>query len=762
MPTRALLIEVTLLDARYHGVGDWPPAPWRLFQALVAGAYGGQWAAEDMAEKEAAFTWMESLSPPHIAAPSGHLGSGMLHYVPNNGLDAKGGDPARVAEMRVPKRVRPRLLDGQTLLYAWPFDQGAEHAARIAALASRLHMLGRGIDPAFARAEMLDWTTAEERLRQHGGAIARPTGGGAGADDPGCPIPGSLASLKARHDAARRQYQPGKEGRTLTLNFARPPKPLFQPVAYDRPPARLLCELRRSNGRFAAQPMHKVVDLTTRIRDLAAALLKARLPDRADSIDRVLVGRDAGPADKDRRVRLIPLPSIGMAHTDASIRRLLVEVPPDCPLPRDEVLAVFAGLDMAINPQTGEIAADGDDVTLVPAGAADGMAGHYGLSQPGQGNGGHRDWISITPLSLPAPRRRMDADRLRHRDEAVRQAEAKKGTERLAEETQARSAVLEACRHAGIDPRLVLSIGVQREPFFAKGETAELFANPPRFSRHSLWHVALTFARPISGPLLLGNGRWLGLGLMAPAPSATMAVNADALFYTLLPDCRPPVLQRAAATQAVRAALMSLARDARGGVPTLFSGHEDGPGPAQSGNHRHIYIALLDKDGDGLLDQVQVIAPWRVDRSAADTNTAERQSFARVTAQLALVRAGAVGLLSLTPPQPLPVETGTVWTSQTRYRPTRHPRGHTDPAAFIAADVRGELSHRGLPAPVDIQVTDILSGPRAGLSARLTLRFAQPVTGPILLGRDAHRGGGMLGVRANVPSDGPPPSPLAS
>ena len=46
MASRALLIEVRLLDGRYHGAGDWPPAPFRLFQALVAGAYGGRWRAE--------------------------------------------------------------------------------------------------------------------------------------------------------------------------------------------------------------------------------------------------------------------------------------------------------------------------------------------------------------------------------------------------------------------------------------------------------------------------------------------------------------------------------------------------------------------------------------------------------------------------------------------------------------------------------------------------------------------------------------------
>src|SRR5579885_2162377 len=34
----ALVIYVRLHDGRYHGGGDWPPSPARLFQALVAGA----------------------------------------------------------------------------------------------------------------------------------------------------------------------------------------------------------------------------------------------------------------------------------------------------------------------------------------------------------------------------------------------------------------------------------------------------------------------------------------------------------------------------------------------------------------------------------------------------------------------------------------------------------------------------------------------------------------------------------------------------
>jgi len=103
MAARALLLTVRLLDARYHGVGDWPPAPFRLFQALVAGAYGGRWRAEpeDMQQqKYAAFAWLERLDPPHIAHPTKLDGRGTIYFVPNNDLDAVGGDPQRVAEIR--------------------------------------------------------------------------------------------------------------------------------------------------------------------------------------------------------------------------------------------------------------------------------------------------------------------------------------------------------------------------------------------------------------------------------------------------------------------------------------------------------------------------------------------------------------------------------------------------------------------------------------------------------------------------------------
>ena len=61
-------------------------------------------------------------------------------------------------------------------------------------------------------------------------------------------------------------------------------------------------------------------------------------------------------------------------------------------------------------------------------------------------------------------------------------------------------------------------IRVQREPFEANGERAETFAEGKRFSKHRLWHVEIEFHEGIPGPLVIGDGRFLGLGIMAPVP----------------------------------------------------------------------------------------------------------------------------------------------------------------------------------------------------------------------------------------------------
>jgi CRISPR-associated protein Csb2 len=74
----SLLISIRFHDGRYHGSGEWPPSPARLFQALVAGAARGESLSEFAME---AFRWLEGLDPPAIAAPSAYAGQGFKNFV---------------------------------------------------------------------------------------------------------------------------------------------------------------------------------------------------------------------------------------------------------------------------------------------------------------------------------------------------------------------------------------------------------------------------------------------------------------------------------------------------------------------------------------------------------------------------------------------------------------------------------------------------------------------------------------------------------
>jgi CRISPR-associated protein Csb2 len=201
-----LLISVRFHDGRYHGSGEWPPSLARLLQALISGAARGENLPERVAE---AFEWLEGLGAPTIAAPSAYDGRSFKTFVPNNDLDAVGGDSARIREIRTAKIIRPRYFDAPIpLLYAWTFEQSAdaERPARMMCeIADNLYQLGRGVDMAWAKGEVINEVEAEARLCGHGGVVRRPCEGGTGAPL-SCPQPGSLASLMKRFTLTRKRF----------------------------------------------------------------------------------------------------------------------------------------------------------------------------------------------------------------------------------------------------------------------------------------------------------------------------------------------------------------------------------------------------------------------------------------------------------------------------------------------------------------------------------------------------------------------------
>ncbi len=716
---RSLLIAVRFHESRYHGQEDrfngadgWPPSPGRLFQALVAGAARG---ARLFMEDEQALKWLERLDPPRIAAPAVRYGRAVKLFVPNNDLDSVGGDPARVSEIRVPKQWRPCFFDPhEPVHYVWDFESGAAEATRICAIAERLYQLGRGIDMAWASGQVLERNEVEALLESHSGSIRRPRGAGETAT----PHSGTLDSLVNRYQGKRRRLTTVGTGRKSRQLFTQPPKASFRRTGYDTPSRCLHFELRGPEGGFAPRPLASAAPLITGLRDAAAERLRKSLPEKSALFERLIIGRGAGPADLAQRIRLIPIPSIGAPHTDPSIRRIMVEIPPDCPVRLDDLEWAFAGL-RSYNSRTGETW-PGSLVSTSDSQMADrfGQVSHV--------------FQSISPMALPKAQRRR-----------IGTAGEKIAEERSQEEERAVGAVVQALRHTGLRTR-PSEIHVQREPFQRRGVRAELFADGSRFSKHDLWHVQLRFREPVLGPLLIGDGRFCGLGLMAPKSD----VSHDAVAFSIAVERSIATADAAPLLHAVRRALMALSRDDNGHVPRLFSGHEREGAPARSGGHEHAFLAVDDAEGNGRIDRLIVAAPWVCDRTT-EGRREDRVCFEDVVTTLTHLRAGRLGVLTLGPASALAdgdplVGPSRVWETRTVYRPTRHAGRGKDLGAAVVRDVIAECERRGLPKP-EGEVLKLSAGPNGGgITTRLRLRFAVAVEGPIMLGRDSHSGGGLF------------------
>lgn len=721
---RALVVTARFFDGRYHGEPEWPPAPARLFQALVA---GGARAGQLEGKNVAALEWLEGLPPPSIAAPIVWAGQAVKLWVPNNDLDAKGGDPGAVPDLRVGKRVRPRIFDRRVpLVYAWTFldPEDETHAVRVCEMARELYQLGRGVDMASATGRLMDHAALARLFDDHPGTVHHPSPVAIGRGlTLACPERGSLSSLDVRHEAWLNRFQRQGQGRKAIEVFQQPPKPRFASVAYDVSAARGLFDLRpvREMDAFSATPLARIGPLTEALRDHAAARLAAALPGAKVDIERALIGRaveGVASVPAERRVRIVPLPSIGHEHADRGVRRVLVEVPSGNPLRADDVLWAFSGLALSTPVGAEVVVTRTDDLRMLE---------RYGA---GAGNERYRRWRTVTPAVLPAARRRIEPSR--------RSEEAKPSAERVAEEARAVHAVAQALRHAGIRAPAT-RIRVQREPFARKGTRAEAFARGTRFPKERLWHVDVTLRDAVPGPLVIGNGRFLGLGVMESAedPSAAFAFR---ITGGLAANASPLAI-----ADALRRAVMARFQKQLGAkrrLPEFVTGH-DAEGRPTQGSSRLTFA--YDPDGERLL----VVAADTLRRGRASSS--ERR-YLRVLAtaleNFTLLRAGRAGRLVLAREDldldcdPL-FAPSTRWTSRTPYAVNRH-LDRADARAAVAADVQESLRAAGLPK-ARVHVRDAWAESGAGLMGTVMIEFDMAVPGPLIFGRTRFKGGGVFG-----------------
>lgn len=709
--SRALLLQVFWADGRYHGAGHWPPAPGRVFQALVAGAGPRQDLPNDVQE---ALRWLESLPAPVMHAPRALAGQEVQLYVPNNDLDTQGGDPQKIGEIRVGKKVKPWLFDARIpISYVWTFEAHEEsdkQATKICELARSLYQLGRGVDIASANARILAPSVAFEVLRNLPGEILRPTGRSLSGVDFGetfsldVPVPGTLASLVARYAANAQRFGLDKTGKKAIPTFTQPPAAQFISLPYGAGRARVVFELRdvreRNEGKFAPWRLEYAVELVRRIRDSVVERLHKALPeDRRNDIERALVGRPvAGRAiSAEQRVRIIPVPSIGHEHVDRSIRRILVDIPADCPVGLEDVLWAFSSLSL-LNAETGE------ELALLVAAENRDMLAHYG------DRAASRKWRTVTPMVLGE-------------QYGVRGA--------IPEKLDV--AIADALRYEGVGAR-PMRVTAQKTPFDKNGERAEIFAveKDARFTDEKLWHVEVTLDRAVRGPLLLGDGRYFGLGLLAPVSGLE-----GLLSYSLSGFMAP--FELSVMAHSLRRAVMSrCGKQNDGKLNAYVHGHE---GSEKAKNTPHLYFHY-DPEGRHLW----ILAPHIVERR--DASFDEREQWQKVVQALdgfSQLRAGPAGVLDVRPrivdgDEPI-LEAAHCWESLTTYVVNRH-RDLGDAYAAVKEDVRQSLEDGGFPeAEIEVLVCFAHAG---GIGARVRLTFAVAITGPILLGRTRYMGGGMF------------------
>jgi CRISPR-associated protein Csb2 len=710
--------------ARYHGTWqgapEWPPAPARVFQALVAGGARGNMLPEDLVS---ALEWLETLSPPVIAAPRAHQGERVDVFVPNNDADAL-ADPLDVSSIRTKKTVHPTLLEGAVpFLYVWALPEAPLHVTTIIEAANDIYQLGRGVDMAWAAGEVLDDDGLERRLRAHAGTVHRPEVNVSGRTLP-CPAPGSLDSLLQRHRATKLQVE--GQGRLTTVLFLNAPKPRFLSVVYQRTRYRVIYELRDRQDDTKVWPwaLHRATSLVEALRDGAAERLRQGLPAEHAAIERTLIGRKADgsdPAPTEQRVRIIPLPSIGHEHVDRAIRRIVLDVPSGAPLRAVDVEWAFSGLE-AINPETGVVGP-----FVLGRSDADNMVRHY--------SGPARRWRTVTAVALPENARR------RRIDPARRKEEPKNASERAAEEDRAVAAVHVALRHADVRATAI-EVHVQREPFEGRGARAEAFAEGTRFPKERLWHVELELDRAVEGPLVIGDGRFLGLGVMAPVTEPRETVRHSGFIG--FEAGREANDDATALATALRRAVMARVQARLGAAPLgrFFSGHEEDGTRVVSDHASHLAFQW-DPIGRRLL----VIAPHWLDRR--EPLFGERRALAILDEALedfTELRAGSAGRFALRR-QPIGSEDRLLvasmsWRSVTPYAVTRHKK-HTTATEVLAEDAAAECRRQGLPSP-KVTVLDAHGVPGRGLEGRVRLDFAVAVRGPVILGRTRYLGGGLF------------------
>lgn len=469
---------------------DWPPQPDRIFSALVAA-----WAARGCREDERdALQWLERLPPPRIAAAEIAVRVAPWSFVPMN--DPRSGRSGDVAVLPGRRSRQPRRFPA-----AIPSDP-------------RLSLVWQDADPDPAIMAALDALARDTASVGHSASLTRcrfhrePP--------PGVTIaplrrvyPGRLQELVDAFSAGRRP-SPGADVERERPVEAPPPSPtgLFS----DR---WIVLEYLPPEGRGDDVAAGGMPDL--RAAPLVSKLIRATLMagyqriGRGDAIPEVISGHRAdGSPSSEPHLAVVPLPFFRHRHADGRVMGFAL-VPakdsdglkPGSPAETDfhRALAAVSPFAAAEGCRVMQVRGDGVALRLSPT------------EQP--------EAASLRPQSFFAPAGAFATVTPIVLDRHLKQVgEARRG--------EMIDQIRSACRNAGLPEPAAIEI--YKHPVFPGLVSAQPSGRSPPWmgwrlpsslASRPLTHAVIAFSHEVRGPVLLGAGRHVGLGLCHPLREAS-------------------------------------------------------------------------------------------------------------------------------------------------------------------------------------------------------------------------------------------------
>ncbi len=471
--TRYLRISITFLDNLYHGKlngrqPEWPPSPYRLFQALLAGSRTGCRIQQWSDTTSEAFRWLERQQP-IIITPPAFPATPYTMFVPNNDSDKKPNRQDRLTS----KEVYPyRMIDNTTLYYAWELQNtDLGHAQLLCQQARYLISLGWGIDTAVGDGGIISedeftqlpgkrWKACPVYRKPHENRLR-------------VPIESTLDDLEQVYQS----FINSIDGKT----YHPPLKPrAFKSISY-MPTSQM--QLRPYIGFELRNQQDNWVPFDPEKANCVAAMLRYQtccaaqddsyqFPHGSESF---VAGHVENKNDNPLRFSYLVLPTLGHPHADGLIRRVIIAEPYGAEGKHVRWAEQRLRSRKLINNQ------QQTQANLILASNHDRVFQHY-LAPTYQ-------WFSVTPVILPGfdDGKHIKAERL----------------------------FAKSLGQTGISLDAVQEFTLRKAPYWSGAQHPKCY-HKPDYLRHSpAWYVSIRFREPINGPLAIGAGRHCGLGIFA-------------------------------------------------------------------------------------------------------------------------------------------------------------------------------------------------------------------------------------------------------